>query len=277
MPTIVIHALNQPPQKFDWEGKEIKVGRDPATNHLVLPGKTISRENAVFRSEPDGRWHVTCVSETNPVVVDGALTSATAFVGEGSEILLGTEYLLIFSRDAFTAATYMGDKSHFSRSVCGGCRWSGMVSTLRRKPTCPRCGSADLRSESQYRRDAAAQLVSMDTTTTVDPAEVRSKLATLRTARRSRIERVDGREGGKKELSEDHDVVIGKTPEAHFKLAGVNWGGGVVIRWNGRGYEARSTVSFPGMRVNGVKVDAAQLANGDVIEVGSNRFRFVTE
>ena len=40
---------------------------------------------------------------------------------------------------------------------------------------------------------------------------------------------------------------------------------------------ALASLTMPRLKVNGVKTDRAPLNNGDVLEIGSNRFRFVVE
>ena len=279
MPTFVIHSMGQAAQKSTWDVREIRVGRDPAHNHLVLPGSTVSREHAVFRMVPDRRWSVKCVSETNPIVVDGALTGSEVFVAEGSEILIGTEYLLVFSKTEFAAQAYMGHKSHFAKSECSRCHWSGMVSSLRRQPVCPKCGGVDLRAESEYQRDLASRKATNEQTAAVDPLMVKAELAKLRAAKRSHIERLDDHEPGasRKPLDEGSAFLIGKDPAAGFKLTGFVIGQGVRLAWEGSRWVAQASLTMPGMKVNGNKTDRIALNNGDVIEVGSNRFRFVVE
>ncbi|HOU53281.1 MAG TPA: FHA domain-containing protein [Myxococcota bacterium] len=277
MPTLVLHVLNKPAQKTTCEGPEIRIGRAAEANHVVLPSETVSREHVVLRQGRDGRWVVHCVSETNPIVVDGVLTTSSVVIGEGSEILVGTEHLLIFSENEATAKSYLGATSHFVNSECSRCHWSGMVSTLRRQPVCPKCGGTDLRAEDVYRRDQAAAQAPLGSTSAVDMQVVKSQLARLKSARRSRIERIDGREPARRDLSERESLVIGKGPGAHLALVGFAWGAGLRIWWDGGRWVATSSLRFPSMKVNGSPCKMSALHDGDIVEVGSNRFRFVTE
>ncbi len=278
MPVFVIHAMAQPAKKMTATQQSIVVGRD-ASAVIVLPGKTVSRQHAVFESDPHGRWSVRCLSATNAIVVDGALTTASAFVSEGSEVLIGTEYLLIFSDNDHTASQYLGTTSYFSKSQCSRCGWRGMISSLRRAPVCPKCAGSDLVSEHEYQRPSAAQDAPQGPTTAVSPSEVKARLNRLKAARRSRLERVDGKAlgTGKRDLNEDKTVRMAKDERAEFPMTGFMWGKGVEIAWDGQAYVAQSQMVFPAMKVNGTKHKRTRLRNGDVIEVGSNRVRFVTE
>ena len=276
MPTLVIHRMGQAPQKASFDLRRIRVGRDPASD-VVLPAQTVSREHAVFESSPDGRWFVSCVSETNPVVVDSVLTTQKAPVTEGSEVLIGTEYLLIFVGTEFAAQAFLKQQSYFSRSECAGCGWSGMISTLRRTPVCPRCAGKDLRSENAYDGEQARQQATNSATAAMSMEDVQASLRTLKAAKKSRLERIDGGAGGPPtELSESGAVILGKAAVESLRLRGFVFGTGVRIQWNGRRFVAESLLTWPSMKVNGSKAASTQLAHGDVIEVGRNRFRFVT-
>lgn len=279
MPTIVIHQIGAPAQVSNWDTDRIRVGRDPSANDLVLSASTVSREHAIFGRTADGRWMVKCVSEKNPIVVDGAVTSAAAFVSEGSEVMVGSSHLLIFAETAFAAQAYLGQRSYFSKSSCPRCHWTGMVSTLRRAPVCPKCGSADLRSETEYRRDTASSQASSQATAMLDPREMKAELARLKAARCSHVERIDGHDPAapRKGLSESEVLRVGKAPGCHMKLIGFTIGKGFEVAWDGRHHVARSLMTWPSMKVNGVATKVARLSSGDLIEVGKNRFRFVTE
>jgi pSer/pThr/pTyr-binding forkhead associated (FHA) protein len=276
MPTFVIHALGRPGQKTSCNLPEIRVGRDPRICQIVLPGDTVSREHALFRVGPKGRWTVVCLSETNPIAVDGALISAEALVTDGSEVVIGTEFLLVFSESEFQAQSYLGQRTHFSRSTCSRCGWSGMVSTLRREPACPKCGQTRLVSSTEYQRDAAAARAAQGATKGVNPQEVRSQLDRLRLAKRSVLERIDNTKTlDRKELVEGVTILLGRHESCSFRLVGPVLGRPVSIAWERDAFVARSNLWFPRMKVNGRVVRAARLSVGDVIEIGRNRFRLM--
>ena len=77
------------------------------------------------------------------------------------------------------------------------------------------------------------------------------------------------------QLAENASFVLGKDPGAALRLAGFVFGR-VVVAWDGSRYVATSALSLASMKVNGKKAKVVKLAGGDVLEVGSNRFRFVT-
>lgn len=278
MPTFVIHALNADPKKASFQKQQVTIGRE-ADNDLTLPGKTVSRHHAVVVHE--GKvWVARCVSETNPLVVDGAMSRTEVEVSEGSEILLGGDYLLVFVEDAKNAANYMGgEKKYYTRVACDRCGWSGLMSGVRVQPVCPGCGNVELSRGDAYDHGQAADAAEAGSTSFVDRKEVREAMAQLKTAKMSRVERADGKAGGasRKELTEKDTLVISKGTTAGLKLHGIVFGGGIKISWNGKHFLAESSLSFPGMKVNGTKESTCRLKNGDLIEVGSNRFKFITE
>ena len=183
IPTFLLHALGKPSRKIAIASGPVHVGRDPGSQ-LVLGDDTVSRDHAVFAADRQGNWTVACVSETNPIVVDGKLVSKSKPMHEGSEILVGRCHLIIFSLSARKAAGYLGEQ----------------------KPL---------------------------------------------------------------EITRDRDAAL--------RLFGLTFGGSVRVAWSGARFVATSTVFFPGMKINGVRTKSAPLAPDDVIEIGSNRFRFVTE
>lgn len=279
MPTIVIHSMGHPAQKTNLALRSIRVGRDPEVNDVVLPGLTVSREHAVLSLNADGRWYVQCLAAKNPIVVDGALTDTGALLSEGSEILVGTEYLLLFALTEAAAQQFMGLTSHFAKAECRDCHWIGMVSTLRRDLACPRCGGRGVVPETVYRRDVASAQAEEGVTKAVDQKDVRVELARLRAAKRSHIERLDEGDPGvrRRDLNESEPLRFGKTTDCPMKLGGFLWGDGFEVAWDGQQFVARSRMTFPALKVNGVSTRVASLSNGDVLSVGSNRFKLVME
>lgn len=278
MPTFVLFAMRKAAQMATVDRAEITLGRDPSCD-IVLPGDTVSRQHAVVSRDRSGGWTIRCVSVTNPIVVNGALTTSSAQLSEGDEVLIGTEYLVVFSENETRAAAYTGRDSYFARSQCAKCGWTGMVSALRREPVCPKCAGRDLVALNVYRKELSSLIAPEGDTRAISGAEVRASLQRLKEAKRSRIERLDGVRDRyvRKDLSETEPCRIGKGPDATFRLSGLAFGGGVTIRWSGTHFIAESAMLFPALRVNGRKEKMVLLKSGDLIEVGRNRFRFVTE
>jgi hypothetical protein len=276
MPTFVIGAIAKPMQTATLRGTRISVGR-AATSDLLLAGGTVSREHALFVQDRSGQWSVECVSTKNAIVVDGVLITTSAVVREGSEILIGGEHLIIFSETQVAARAYQGDP-RFVACECPKCGWKGRLGAFRREFVCPKCGGASS-PLSVYDRSREARRARDDSTAAVLGPEARERFDQLRSAKRSRLERIDGRSEGdqRRALAEDDPLLLGGKDPGALQLFGITLGDGVRIAWDGERYVAESSMLFPTMRVNGVKAQAAPLADGDVLEVGSNRFRVVTE
>jgi pSer/pThr/pTyr-binding forkhead associated (FHA) protein len=274
MPIFIIQALGQPPQKVRLDNPPVRVGRD-ATNDVVIRDKTVSREHAMFLTDAQGRWVVSCVSDTNGVVVDGKLTRSGAVLKEGSQILFGAEHMVIFSENDVTAKEYLGAGGAYSRGECATCHWKGMVSTLRKNMACPRCGGSQFLGLDHYESTDAPQFPVDSPTRTTSVAEVKEIWTRLNQAKRSAIERADGRDalGTRVALQEDTAYEMSRGAK-ELKLVGIIFGR-AYVRWHGSGWAIESELSFPSCRVNGDKVKSVTLKNGDEIEIGSNKFKFV--
>lgn len=70
--------------------------------------------------------------------MDGRLTRARADLSEGSEVLVGSAFLLIFSEDAETASRYATGRARYQRGRCGECACEGVVLKARKGAACPR-------------------------------------------------------------------------------------------------------------------------------------------
>ncbi len=283
MPTFVIQTLGRPPHKVSSDKSPLRIGRDD-DNDIVLPDETVSRSHAEVVRGLDGRWGVRCLSETNPVVVNGRLTPEKVVLSEGDEILVGGAFVMIFSENATEADRYVNADAAFQRSRCTGCDWEGLVSKLRANPTCPRCNGKEFVDVDPYAGEAKRTPSKSDSkaprlqTAAVTPESAKKMMRAIRTANRSRLERLDGQggEAGRVDLAEDKSVVLERSGDATTGLRGFAFGS-ISIAWNGQRYSAESAMIFPAMRVNGEKAKSADLFSGDVITVGSNTFKFVTE
>ncbi len=270
MPILVIHQMGRPPRREAPTTTLVRIGRGPR-NDVVLEGATVSRTHLTLAADPHGTWTAVCVSHRNPIVVDGQLVTGGARIAEGSEILVGKEHLLVFAQSSVKATEYMGQAGYFARSTCGGCGWTGVVSTLRREPVCLQCGSTAVKVES------APTARADEPTTTMSAFEAEAGFFRLRNATRSALERIEkGDEPGERfELAEDKVLVIGGSG-APVELRGLTLGSAKVT-WNGNYFSVESALTFPAMRVNGEKTKLSNLRHGDLLEIGSNRFRLVTK
>jgi pSer/pThr/pTyr-binding forkhead associated (FHA) protein len=268
MPILVIHQLGRPPRREAPTTTHVRVGRD-VKNDVVLAGATVSRAHLTLTGDPRGEWSATCLSSKNPIVVDGTLVTGHARVGEGSEILVGKEHLIVFAQSGVKAQEYMGATITFAKSTCQGCGYSGVVSTLRREPVCPRCGGT------RFVADSGQRPKHEDSTQEVGEVEAQVEFLRLRNAKRTALERVDKGDHGSErvDLAEDRVVKLGGDG-ATFELRGLAVGS-VKVSWDGMAFLAESAMKFPAMRVNGQKCDSKRLRHGDLVEIGSNRFRVV--
>lgn len=270
MPILVIHQMGRPPRREAPTTTLVRIGRGPK-NDVVLEGATVSRNHVTLAADPQGTWTATCVSRNNPIVVDGELVTGGARISEGSEILVGREHLVVFAQSGVKATEYMSQAGYFAKSVCAKCGWTGVVSTLRREPVCLRCGGTDVAVESP------PKALADEATTTMSTFEAEVGFVRLRNAKRSALERVEQGDGSGErfELAEDKVLVLGGS-DAAVELRGLTVGSARVT-WNGTYFVAESAMTFPAMRVNGIKTKVAKLRHGDLVEIGSNRFRLVTK
>jgi len=277
MPAFVIHAMGKDPIKAVVDAEEVRVGRHE-DNDIVLPGSTVSRKHASFYKPPGMPWTIRCESATNPIAVDGELVKSETLVADGAEVQIGADFLLVFVENENALYRHMGARSVYAKTSCTICGWSGMLSALNARPVCPACGNREVKRGDEYDRDAAQDEASAGSTEMIDAGAVRAQLNRIRTAKRSRLERLDDGEGPRKrELDEDSSLTLSKRSGAGFKLFGVTMGEGVTVRWDGTHHRVESSLSYPAMKVNGEKKSRAILRDGDEIEIGKNQFRYVTD
>lgn len=274
MPSFLVYRLGQPMRRMSFETPPIRVGRDPE-NDIVIRSETLSREHAMFLQDENRRWYVTCVSETNPIVVGGKLVSKSAPVADMSEILVGNECLIIFVTNPANAAHLVDSKST-QQVVCPQCWWTAMMSIYNNHATCPRCGGGPLAPAEEPLPGTEEGAAATDASTRMmSGVELRSSYRIMREAKRSVLVRTD-QHGGKKVLSESETIEITKNhPE--FPLKGLFVGGGFTIAWDGQSWTIENHLAWRRLYVNGQSVNSAQLHPGDVIEVGSNRFQLTAE
>jgi pSer/pThr/pTyr-binding forkhead associated (FHA) protein len=270
MPAFVIFALGQSARGAVFDGDIVRIGRD-AANDIVLGGDAVSREHAIVSRGVDGRWTVRCVSQKNSIVVQGAVVSTEATVTEGTEILVGSDALIVFSESQDTAKKYLGGPM-VMKMRCTKCSWAGLVSKLNKKPVCPGCGSTAL---SPFDANAAGTPAT-DTTKELSDPLAQQLYKKMRYAKHSFIETIGGDSTGKRRLTEQDPVHLGGDAPTALRLGGIVFGS-ATVQWDGEFYSVESALKFPAMKVNGSKTTFARLSPGDLIEIGGNRFKFVTE
>jgi adenylate cyclase len=100
MPRFLIHHASEGSRVFELLGdRPIVVGRAKSSN-LVLDNASISRQHAVVRATPDGRWQIIDRGAANPVKVNGEPVKE-AVLRANDEIILG-EYRIRYFEDSIT-------------------------------------------------------------------------------------------------------------------------------------------------------------------------------
>jgi hypothetical protein len=269
VPILVIHQRGRPPRREAPTTTLIRIGRG-SKNDVVLEGPTVSRTHLTLAADPHGQWTAMCVSDKNPIVVDGETVTGGKRIAEGSEILVGKDHLVVFAQSGVKATEYMGQQGYFAKSTCDKCGWTGVVSTVRRDPVCLHCGGTTLRVET-----GAPKARADEPTRTMNAFEAEEDFYRLRNATRSALERVEkgDQPGERLDLAEDKVVVLGK---GGSPLRGLAFGS-VTIAWKGGAFVADSAMVFPAMRINGEKRSSGPLRKGDLLQIGSNRFRLVSK
>jgi hypothetical protein len=280
MPVFVVCELGAPPQRVKIDSPPVRVGRDPE-NDIVIREDGVSRDHALFVMADRGTWVVSCVSDTNPIVVDGVLTTRGATVREGSQVLVGSRYMVIFSNTAAAAAEYLGSSAGYAQASCLKCQWAGIVGTYSVEPTCPRCGGSDFSGLNHFDsgHHAVAEIEDLGDTSTVvaSASELAADFSRLLKAKRSALERVDGHKesGARLMLKETEPLVLAKSSPGAAALHGMLIVGSATISWNSSQFVIRSALTHPALKLNGKAIEGAPLKHGDLIEIGTNSFRFV--
>jgi len=98
MPRFLIHHASEGSRVFELLGdRPIVVGRAKSSN-LVLDNASISRQHAVVRATPDGKWQIIDRGSSNGVKVNGAAVKE-ATLRANDEVVLG-EYRMRFFEDS---------------------------------------------------------------------------------------------------------------------------------------------------------------------------------
>jgi adenylate cyclase len=98
MPRFLIHHAGESARVFELVGdRPVSIGRAKSSN-LVLDNASVSRQHAVVRCTPDGRWQIIDRSSANGVKVNSAVVKEIV-LNPNDEVLVG-EYRLRFFDDS---------------------------------------------------------------------------------------------------------------------------------------------------------------------------------
>jgi pSer/pThr/pTyr-binding forkhead associated (FHA) protein len=145
---------------------------------------------------------------------------------------------------------------------------------------CPNCG-AEVTSQMKFCPECGTKLNQGQTTASYAPAfeekgNGASPVPDIDAAALIELDQVEGTAGRRMHDIKDEVVTVGRSPESDIFLDDVTVSRqhAEIERGEG-GYRIRDVGSLNGTYVNRVRVDAVDLRNGDEIQVGKYRFKFV--
>ena len=145
---------------------------------------------------------------------------------------------------------------------------------------CPNCG-AEVTPEMKYCGECGTRLDQGQTTASYAPAfeeqgGVPPAAAPFDGAALIELDQVEGTAGRRMHDIGEETVTVGRSPESNILLDDVTVSRKhAEIERGERGYRIRDVGSLNGTYVNRVRVDAVDLRNGDEIQIGKYRFKFV--
>ncbi|HZY66697.1 MAG: FHA domain-containing protein [Actinomycetota bacterium] len=144
---------------------------------------------------------------------------------------------------------------------------------------CPECG-AENAERARFCANCGARLEHTDSTVAYSPAFIEEEEVTgaegIEGAALIELDQVEGTAGRRMHDVGDEVVTVGRSPKCSIYLDDVTVSRehAEILR-GGQGFRIRDTGSLNGTYVNRVRVDAVDLRNGDEIQIGKYRFKFV--
>ena len=145
---------------------------------------------------------------------------------------------------------------------------------------CPNCG-AEITPEMKFCSECGTKLDQGQTTASYAPAfqeegEEPPPWAAIDGASLIELDQVEGTAGRRMHDIGEETITVGRSPESNIFLDDVTVSRKhAEIARGERGYRIRDVGSLNGTYVNRVRVDAVDLRNGDEIQIGKYRFKFV--
>ena len=144
---------------------------------------------------------------------------------------------------------------------------------------CSECGAENNRG-AKFCANCGAELAPADSTVAYAPVfteeEVTPATESADGAALIELDQVEGTAGRRMHDVGDEVVTVGRSPECSIYLDDVTVSREhVEILRGGQGFRIRDAGSLNGTYVNRVRVDAVDLRNGDEIQIGKYRFKFV--
>ena len=145
---------------------------------------------------------------------------------------------------------------------------------------CPECG-AENSDDARFCENCGTRLPHADSTVSyspsfVDEEEIIPEDGVYDVASLIELDQVEGAAGRRMHDIGDEAVTVGRSPECSIFLDDVTVSREhAEIQRGGQGYRIRDAGSLNGTYVNRVRVDTVDLRNGDEIQIGKYRFKFV--
>jgi pSer/pThr/pTyr-binding forkhead associated (FHA) protein len=146
--------------------------------------------------------------------------------------------------------------------------------------SCPECGSP-VNDRMKFCAECGARLTHGQSTVSYAPSFVEeedpsSVTGGLNGAALIELDQVEGTAGRRMHDIAEAVVTVGRSPESNIFLDDVTVSRHhAEIRRGEKGYRINDSGSLNGTYVNRVRVDSVDLRNGDEIQVGKYRFKFV--
>lgn len=144
---------------------------------------------------------------------------------------------------------------------------------------CSECGTQNAK-DAKYCTNCGTQLGHTDSTVSYSPAFIDQEMPEtpeeVETAALIELDQVEGTAGRRMHDVGEEVVTIGRSPECSIYLDDVTVSRehAEILR-GGQGYRINDSGSLNGTYVNRVRVDSVDLRNGDEIQIGKYRFKFV--
>lgn len=144
---------------------------------------------------------------------------------------------------------------------------------------CSECG-AENAEEAKFCANCGGKLAPADSTVAYSPAFVEEEISSVTEtpdgAALIELDQVEGTAGRRMHDVGEEAVTIGRSPECSIFLDDVTVSREhAEISAGGQGFRIRDAGSLNGTYINRVRVDAVDLRNGDEIQIGKYRFKFV--
>jgi len=237
MPKLTLVLDRKPVQVYDLEQPVIRVGRAEGMD-ILIDNVSVSRRQAEFRREGPG-WIVRDLGSANGTFVNGERLAADRPLQPGDEISFG-KFSLFFER-------------------------------VLTEPVAAAAPPA--RETAPPRRPAPTQA---DGTLHLDAAEVERLHRAATRKRQAQIQWEVGGERGTHYI-EGGGVLVGRTALCDVQVPAGGPKQHLLILRRGEGFEVRNVAWWNRMKVNGRTTARAVLKNGDTIDVGKLRLKFMDE